>query len=239
MPASLLKRFFRRFGIEFKRTAYGLDPWLDMQTLFGETPEPVILDIGANVGQTTRQLAKLLPRARIWSFEPNAEIFPRLSKNVADLPRVTAINAALGAEEATANLKITGASVNASFLEYERTGGTDAVRKEIPVEVRTIDGFVEKEKIERVHLLKTDTQGYDAHVLKGAERMFRAGRIRAVYVEVNFTRFYKQQAEFHELYTQLRDYGLYLSGFYGVVRELGLAIDWADALFLNPEFKEQ
>jgi len=238
MPASLFKRFFRRFGIEIKRTAFGLDPWLDLKTLLEGAREPVILDIGANVGQTTRELAAILPRARIWAFEPNPEIFPQLVRNVGNLPRVTPVNAALGAAETTANLKITRVSVNASLLDYERTQGTDGVLREAVVQVKTVDDLAEKEGLRHIHLLKTDTQGYDSQVLKGAERMFRERRIQAVFVEVMFTRFYRQQTEFDEIYALLHGSGLYLSGFYNVAREHGRHIDWADALFIHPEFTE-
>jgi FkbM family methyltransferase len=235
MAATLLKRFLRGFGVELKRTAYGLDPWLDLEALLAPTREPTILDIGANLGQTTRQLAAISPGARIWAFEPNSEIFPELVRNVAGLPRVTPVNAALGAAEATASLKVTGASVNASLLAYNRPTGIDSVKKELSVSVKTLDDFAEKEHLANIHLLKTDTQGYDLQVLSGAARMFRERRIRAVFAEVLFTRFYQEQAEFHEIYALLHGHGLRLSGFYNIARETGLDIDWADALFVLPE----
>ncbi|HEY2343831.1 MAG TPA: FkbM family methyltransferase [Chthoniobacteraceae bacterium] len=234
MPASPFKRFLRRFGVEIKRTAYGLDPWLDLAALLAPAKEPTILDIGANLGQTTRQLAEISPGARIWAFEPNGEIFPKLMQNVAGLPRVTPVNAALGSAEATASLKVTGATVNSSLLDYDRPTGIDSVKKELSVSVKTIDDFAEKENIARIDLLKTDTQGYDLHVLNGAARMFQERRIQAVFAEVMFTRFYREQAEFHEIYSLLYGHGLRLSGFYNVARETGFDIDWADALFVLP-----
>jgi FkbM family methyltransferase len=235
VQAPFLKRFLRRFGVEVKRTAFGLDPWLDFETLLKPAAQPVILDIGANLGQTSARLARMLPGARIWAFEPNAEIFPELVRNLAPFGNVTPINAALGAAEATASLKLTRVSMHASLLEYDRPGGADTILKETSVQVKTADEFAEKEKLARIHLLKTDTQGYELHVLNGAARLFRERRIQAVFVEVVFIEYYRKQAEFHEIYALLRGHGFYLSGFYNVVREGGLHMQWADALFLLPD----
>lgn len=225
----------RRFGVELKRTAFGLDPWRDFETMLKPVVEPVILDIGANLGQTSRRLAKMLPKARIWAFEPNAEIFPTLIRNLQPFPNVTPMNSALGASEATGNLKLTRASMHASLLQYDRPGGADTILKEASVQIRTADQFAEKEQLECIHLLKTDTQGYELHVLNGAAGLFHERKIRAVFVEVMFIDYYREQAEFHEIYALLRSHGLYLSGFYNVVREGGLHMQWADALFLLPD----
>ncbi|OSX74543.1 hypothetical protein BU14_0285s0031 [Porphyra umbilicalis] len=54
-----------------------------------------------------------------------------------------------------------------------------------PVEVYTVDGLLDAHVPPRVPvaLLKTDTQGHEAHVLDGAAAALRAARVRAVLVE--------------------------------------------------------
>ena len=43
---------------------------------------PIILDIGANVGQTIIKYQKLFPKAEIHSFEPIPEVFENLKKGL-------------------------------------------------------------------------------------------------------------------------------------------------------------
>lgn len=61
--------------------------------------EPVILDVGANIGLFTLFAAQKWPGARIFSFEPMPDIFDVLRKNTGHLPGVTLHNTALGAEK--------------------------------------------------------------------------------------------------------------------------------------------
>ncbi|WP_179892484.1 FkbM family methyltransferase [Streptomyces sp. rh34] len=61
--------------------------------------EPVVLDVGANIGLFTIFAAQKWPGARIFSFEPVPDVFDVLRKNAGHLPGVTLHNTALGAEE--------------------------------------------------------------------------------------------------------------------------------------------
>ena len=66
-----IKRQMRLLGIEVKHLDYGLDLWLDLQTIFTRRAPKTIIAVGANEGQTSLRLAKLFPEAHIWAFEPN------------------------------------------------------------------------------------------------------------------------------------------------------------------------
>jgi FkbM family methyltransferase len=57
---------------------------------------PVILDIGANCGQTTAELLKVLPRATIFAFEPDPRAIAKFRHNISS-PRVHLQECAVGA----------------------------------------------------------------------------------------------------------------------------------------------
>ena len=57
--------------------------------------EPVIFDIGANIGVTSAILAVLRPAATIYSFEPSPETFNFLCDTVRQFRNVTAIRTAM------------------------------------------------------------------------------------------------------------------------------------------------
>ncbi len=59
-------------------------------------PGQTIIDVGANVGYTTRFFAQMAgPTGKVHAFEPNPLIFPLLKQNVASLEQVSVYNLGL------------------------------------------------------------------------------------------------------------------------------------------------
>ena len=54
--------------------------------------------------------------------------------------------------------------------------------------INSVDLYVEKEEIRKVELLKTDTQGFDLEVLKGAHLSIKSGKIANILIEINFVK---------------------------------------------------
>jgi len=229
---SVWKRILRRSGIEIKRFTFGLDPLADIESLLRIDRNPVIFDVGANVGQTSLALARSCPHARIFAFEPCEITFVELEKNVAHVPQITPTKIALGPERGPANLKVTGSSVNASILAYNNPTGTDRVEREEEVEMSTLDHFCRDWSIPRISLLKIDTQGFDLEVLRGAAELLAEGNIGAVFVEMIFVPLYEGQAYFEALYDFLTGHQMKFCGLYQVNRTHSHLIQWADGLFI-------
>lgn len=232
---SWYKRLLRPLGIEIKRFDFGLDIWADLSELFRRTPPNVLFDIGANCGQTSMQLARIMPKAKIFAFEPNPNVYPELKHHIARLPQVTAFQMALGGEETVIPLNICGSPLNTSVLHYSREDGTDRVIQQVEVAMDTVDHFCAAHGIESIDLLKSDVQGYDLKVLQGAKGLLETGRVQAVLCEANFHKLYDGQCSFEEIYVYLKLCGFYLAGFYDPVRENAYHIHWVDALFVRPE----
>jgi len=231
---SLFKRVCRSAGIEVKHMTFGLDAFVDLQEILGRFPSPMILDVGANEGQTCLKLSDIAPSAKIWSFEPNRTVFETLVENTRSIPNITPVHTALGSTPGIAKLRITGSSVNTSLLEYNNLYGNDAIIREEEVEVVTLADFCRKEKIGDIALLKVDTQGFDLEVLRGAETLFNGNHVAAVFIEVMFTPTYTGQAWFEDIFQFLNSHSMKFSGFYDIRRERDYFIHWADALFVNP-----
>jgi FkbM family methyltransferase len=149
---------------------------------------PVVLDVGANVGNYARAVMQRCPTARVFAFEPHPGTFTR-TLAAAREAGFTAINAACGADVGRLTLfdydgQATGsehASLYADVIERIHGGrptGHD-------VAVTTIDAFVAERGIERVRLLKIDTEGHEAAVLRGARNTLAAGKVDLVQFEFN------------------------------------------------------
>ena len=131
------------------------------------------------------------PRMRVVCFEPTPDTFRALQEAVSDLPEVVAHNFALGASAGIFDLFVypddpllNSLHPNAPFTVRFAAKYDPMVRK-LPCTVRTFDDVRRESGVERVNLLKIDTEGFDLHVLEGAADSLRDGRIDFVYLEFN------------------------------------------------------
>ncbi|MEV0899866.1 FkbM family methyltransferase [Actinoplanes sp. NPDC049802] len=80
--------------------------------------DPVVFDVGANIGMFTLFAAQRFPGARIFSFEPVPRTFDVLSRNVEGLAGVRPLNMALGDARQTRELTF--------YPQYSMMSGFDA-----------------------------------------------------------------------------------------------------------------
>jgi FkbM family methyltransferase len=103
--------------------------------------------------------------------------------------RFTPHECALGDAEGVALLhdpKIDGGSERASLV----AAAVDALysgqmKRTVPVKMRTLDRVAEDHKISRIDYLKIDAEGFDLHVLRGAQQLIADSRIGVVQFEFN------------------------------------------------------
>lgn len=148
--------------------------------------EPIIFDIGANIGTFTTWMARAFPQGKIYSFEPQRAVFQMLSGNAAinNLYNVYTYNIALGKE----NKKIEFEEPN--YFEKNDYGTFSLVedvisqktKNKIVVEIKTLDSFLEYFNIPKVHLLKIDAEGMDLDVLIGGTNTIR-NNLPIIFVE--------------------------------------------------------
>jgi len=235
---SFLKQALRTLGLEVKRYQFGIDLSDDLKSLHKSNPFEICFDVGANCGQTAKTLNHLFPEAKIYSVEPASETFKKLQAAVAHIPNITPIRTAVGDKEGEGRLQIMGASVNSSLLTYNKPTGDDRVHDEETVPLKTLTRICEEHSISHIDFLKIDSQGFDLHVMRGAEPLFNAHKIRCLLTEVNDVQMYTGQAWLHEVFSFLGSHGMRFCGIYGVNREKDPYIHWADALFIDPAFSK-
>lgn len=172
-------------------------------------PEDVILDVGANVGQTINGLRRHVGTPRIFAFEPVESTFGELSKRTANAPNVKCFRQALGAEPGS--LTIHHHDFRSSMSSFRPWW--DAKSSEV-VPINTVDAVLESEGIDRVHLLKIDTEGYELEVLRGAAGALGEGRIAIIQVEVGLDPRVWAWTCFEDVRQLLAPDGYFLHGFY-------------------------
>jgi FkbM family methyltransferase len=132
----------------------------------------LVLDVGAARGGYGSELRRFGYAGRIVSFEPLADAFRSLSRQIADDPLWSAHNVALGAEPGTATINVASNSDSSSLLPM-----LDAHRAAAPSVTYVAGETIKVERLDDVcadvvgtaqsAFLKLDTQGFERAVLQG------------------------------------------------------------------------
>lgn len=230
---NLFRSLVRRVGydiVPYSPTQLGVDPWADMGRLCA-VPDPVVFDVGANAGQTVARVRARWPHGTIHAFEPSPATFATLRSRCAGMPRVHLVNAALGAERSRQMFLENSRPDMSSFRPIGPAGWGEVVR-ETDVAVDTLDAYCRENGISRVDVLKSDTQGYELEVFKGAGDMLARGAITFVFFEHIFAAQYEGLPCLGAVYDFLGGRGYRLVSFYRCFYRQKLAA-WTDLLFIH------
>ena len=195
----------------------------------------IIFDVGANVGNVTKQFRDYFPSAQIYSFEPVGPTFENLNKNTKELRGVHCFN--VGFSNRARNHAIF-LQVDSGWNSIEKN--IDAGKGSAEITTSTVDSFCAENNVVKIDLLKTDTEGHDLRVLEGAEHMLDEGRIQAVYSEVGFYKEDTRHTNFCSLleFMRKKEYQIYsldpIASTY-IADPVNPDYPWANALFIRDD----
>ena len=133
--------------------------------------DPIIIDVGANIGTYTTWVSQGFPKGKIYSIEPQRLVFQILCGNLAinNIENVYAHNIAFSDSNGFLNLQEPNYDQNNNFggfsLVEQRISTSD---NHVIVPVLTLDKFVGEYSIPCVDFIKLDCEGMDMKVLAGA-----------------------------------------------------------------------
>jgi FkbM family methyltransferase len=227
------RRIARLKGTPASALSLGHIDTLELLELLNPADIKVIYDIGANVGTWTLLAKAIIPHAQLHAFEPMPEHCRGFADNTTQVSGVALHQAALGAEEKSANLHVMDFSDASSILPLADAGRVQFGIREIerrPILLATLDHWRASHDLPPPDLIKLDVQGYEADVLKGAPECVR--RATAIITEVSFVAFYRDQGLFADILCLLAGYGFKLHAL-GMSTPLGQRLTQTDALFLR------
>lgn len=194
---------YRYYKIDYQ--PFGLDHAFDIRRFLGPTREvKVIFDIGANEGQSAVHYLEVFPHAEIYSFEPVNDTYRKLVDRVREWECVRPFRLALGDTNGQVSIRLSDLSVRNSLRNYADFAGAISVER---IQVRTLDSFVAEHHINRLDLLKTDTEGFDLEVLRGGEKTLKEGTIGFILCEVTFSKGDKAHTSFFDVAEYIRHFG--------------------------------
>jgi FkbM family methyltransferase len=137
-------------------------------------PGSVLVDIGANVGLHSIQLAKLVPQLTVVAFEPVGHTFAALQRNIAKNgveAQVRPVHLALSDEPGT--LRLTNQLQLGNFVVPEGQPAASGVTEE--VEAKRLDNLQDILP-PRIDAIKCDVEGVETSVLRGARAILERDR---------------------------------------------------------------
>lgn len=231
--------------------------------------DPVIFDIGSNVGDSLSEFKDCWPEANIHCFEPQAECWAEWESlaNAYNKDEVVLNRVAVGAIEefeksyythdigelSSSTTRRTGISgfnqiniksSDSILLESLRKGSEreleeykNSINKKRKVPVIRMDNYLSKKKIDKVDLVKIDTQGHEPEVLEGFGN--RLSDVRIVLTELMFFDYYSRSLSFSDIEVHLHEAGFKLYDISHISKNpMNGRTDWIDVIYVNNNFDD-
>jgi len=179
LPFRLRHRLSRFIPIPLHPLSFGQGISLSEDLKRSGVEPKIIMDVGANIGQSAYEFSCTWPSAKVYCFEPVKSTFAELSCNMSSFENVSCHRMAIGNQEGEATIHVHNQSGLSSFSVEE---GSRTER----VSVTTLDHISDQMGINQIDLLKVDVEGHEINVLKGANRTLSQGNINSVLIEVGF-----------------------------------------------------
>jgi len=204
-----------------------LQPFRDILRRCPTQKFDVLLDVGANVGQSTLAFAAAFPAARIFAFEPAEASFAALTAATAGLPHVAIAQCAFSGAPGVLRMIMHGTTTRNRITEAPLSNNVKEVS------VRRLDAWCAEQGLGHVDFLKIDTEGHDLDVLKGATGILP--QVDFVQVEVSMNRYNRFHVPFFDVFEFMSDAGFHLFYLHGQAHEgRNLPVlRRADPIFIN------
>jgi FkbM family methyltransferase len=146
-----------------------------------------IIDVGANIGMFTMYLLTNLESPNVYAFEPVPDTFEALRRNIERYPRanVHIYNTGLGASVDSSMAMTFFPNMTGNSTAYPDTKAAQReilskaftseellliyTGEEITVPITTLSSFIRKNALDRIDLLKIDTEGCEVDILNSIE----------------------------------------------------------------------
>jgi FkbM family methyltransferase len=233
------QRLARRLGYDLTPRNKAKSPNAQLVAVLAHFRITCVLDVGANVGQYGTMLREWGYRGRIVSFEPQASVHAALERRAAADPTWQVAPAmALGARAGQIDLEVSAESDMSSILPQSallrRVSPSSAVVRKETVPLCRLDEMAGPYlRLDDRGFLKIDTQGYEAEVLSGAEKLL--DRIAGIQLELSLVPLYQGERAFRAMLDHLAAVGfepyLFLPGYFE--RKLARQLQ-VDGVFMRP-----
>ena len=133
-----------------------------LPTFFQLNKNSVVVDIGGNVGSFSLYARQWNPNCQIHTFEPNPQVFPMLEHNTKNLGNITINQVALSDQNGEISLYQHPENTGQCSTSIQVKGG-----HQVSVEMKNSGEALAGKGINKIDILKIDTEGAEVPILKG------------------------------------------------------------------------
>ena len=180
-----------------------------------------IFDVGAHFGETVKLFNKNFEISKFYCFEASPINFENLKKNIKDsnLLNICEINnygighknyeSFINQTEESSSSTINNFNLNSLYLKRKlkilNLQKKNDFYKKIPIKIKNLYSYIEEKGIDKIDILKIDTEGIEYNVLKGIEKNHSI--IRFIYFEHHYDDMIVKGYKFSDINTLLLKYG--------------------------------
>lgn len=221
-----------------------------------KTKNPIIFDVGANMGSSLLEFQNYWPESILHCFEPQEECWESLE----NIQRESKENSVFIIKEAVGNV----VSKNQVFYTHDiskgisgfnrvnmtskdsielskRSGAPEssadyskAFNHERMISTMRLDDYFKFHSIKKLDLLKIDTQGFEPEVLEGCGANLK--NISVVLTELMFYDYYERSLSFSDIEKHLLPAGFKLYDINHISKNpMNGRTDWVDVIYVNDE----
>ena len=209
----------------------------------------VIIDVGANRGQSIENFLKIYTNYEIHCFEPLNNLYKELKKKYSHDKNIYLNNHALGEENKESKFFRYHNDVNSSFNRPAYGSNWEEKKKiflnkeklieeELKVKVLKLDEYFKINNLKFIDLLKIDTQGYEDKVLSGSSEILKSNKINLIQLEFIMGNQYENRLniidyENHLIKNNFRLYGISQKGDLLTKSDISLDLLYVNANYIS------
>ena len=209
----IIKNFFSLFGYEInKKNTEIKNLSFDEIYKLKIKSNPIIFDIGANQGQSIERFKKIFDNPIIHAFEPIDFEFKKLKEKYSNDKNIFLNNCAVGEKVQFKDFYITAKTGNSSFNKLKpntnwlktrskqfKTSEQSYTKEMKLIKMITLDNYCLQNNIEKIDILKIDTQGYEDKVLEGSQEILKKEVVYSIESEIMLDDVYEKYFTFNDL----------------------------------------
>lgn len=210
---NIIKNFLWFIGVEVKRINKEVTfKSFDEIYLSKLSNSKVVFDIGANQGQSIERFKKLFPDAKIHAFEPISFEFQKLNEKYGTNENIILNNFAIAETSGKRDFHVTAKTGNSSFNKINantkwlqvrskqfNTNESEYVKKIESVKILTLDKYCKDNNVNKIDIIKIDTQGYEDKILLGAKEILSNNVVSAIECEIMLDNVYEKYLNFSDI----------------------------------------
>lgn len=217
---------------------------------------PVIFDVGANSGASLEEFKAYWQKSIVHCFEPQEECWLELKEKSKKYDKSSiVINKTAVGERVEKNVnfysheinsglsgfnKINLDSIDSVYLNELKASHNDSnldnyidkLNHQRLVDIIRLDEYIRSAKIDKINLLKIDTQGFEPEILAGLGEKIKD--VEVIVTELMFYDYYNRSLSFSDIEKYLLPAGFQLYDISHIAKNpMNGRTDWVDVIYVN------